>query len=207
MKQGRNTQLLPVIIIIIVIVVSVAAIVALVRTFILNGGSSSSQTTVEKRNADEEALLSTTTDRGVRMSIRGEITADEKFRSYQIVVKPGSRSMTTYEGYLDRELDSVTLDNNTKAYEEFVYALNRAGMVLGEQLEGSADDIRGLCANGKILVFETLQNDQTVKRLWTTTCKKASPGSLKANDTQLSSMFVKQIPQAPELIKKINKKK
>ncbi|NLA42923.1 hypothetical protein GX865_02070 [Candidatus Saccharibacteria bacterium] len=98
MKQGRNTQILPVIIIIIVIVVSVAAIVALVRTFILNGGSDSNNSAIERRNADEEALLSTSVDRGVRMSIRGEITADEKFRSYQIVIRPGSRSMTTNEG-------------------------------------------------------------------------------------------------------------
>ena len=206
MRQGNNSQIFPVIIIVIIIVVSVAAIVALVRTFVLNGDNTSQQETVNQQSVDEKALLSTTADRGVRMSVRGEITADEKFRSYQIVIKPTGRSMTTYEGYLDTPLESVSLDNNTKAYEEFVYALNRAGMVAGEQLKGEADDIRGLCANGKILVFETLQNDQTAKRLWTTTCKKQSPGSLLANDTQLSGMFVKQIPQAPDLIKNMNKK-
>lgn len=205
MKQGRNSQLLPVILIVIIIVVSVAAIVALVRTFILNSGEAN-QDTVQQLNVDEEALLSTSADRGVRMSVRGEITADEKFRSYQIVVTPSARSMTTYEGYLDKPLDTVSLDNNTKAYEEFVYALNRAGMIVGEPLKGEADDMRGLCYNGKILVFETIQNDQSVKRLWTTTCKKQAPGSLEANDSQLSAMFLEQIPQGQELIKNINKR-
>ena len=202
MKQGKNSQLLPVIFIVIIIVVAVAAIVALVRTFVLGGGSG--QETVQQVDADEAALLSTSAERGVRMSIRGELTADEKFRSYQITIRPGSRNMTTYEGYLDRPVESVNLDNNTRAYEEFVHALNRAGMIAGTPLQGEADDIRGLCHGGKILVFETLQNDQVLKRLWTTTCGRQSGGSLEANDTQLSSMFLQQIPEGPRLIKNIN---
>lgn len=203
MKQGRNSQVLPVILIVIIIVVSVAAIVALVRTFILKGDGTRHETE-QQIDRDEAALLSTSVDRGVRMSVRGDITADEKFRSYQITVTPTHRYMTTYEGYLDHPLDEVSLDNNARAYEEFVHALNRANMVVGEPLKGEADDIRGLCYNGKILVFETIQNDQTVKRLWTTTCKK-SPGSFKASASQVSAMFLEQIPEGTKLIKTINR--
>lgn len=201
MKHGKN-QLLPVIIIVVVVVLSVAAIVSLVRTFFLNGDSGT-QTTQEK-NVDEEALLNTSVDRGVRMTVRGEITADEKFRSYQIVVKPNNRSMTTYSSYLDQPIDTVSLDNNTKAYEEFVYALNRAGMTNGEPLKGGKDDTRGLCPYGKVLEFETLQNDQTIKRLWTSTCKGAK-GSFTANSADVSDLFMQQIPQSRELLKRINK--
>ena len=203
MKHGKN-QLLPVIIIVVVVVLSVAAIVSLVRTFFLNGDSGGVQTAQEK-NADEEALLNTSVDRSVRMTVRGEITADEKFRSYQIVIKPNSRSMTTYSSYLDRPIDSVTLDNNTKAYEEFVYALNRAGMTEGEPLEEGKDDTRGLCADGKVLEFETLHNDQTVERLWTSTCKSAR-GSLVASSGQLSELFMQQIPQSRDLLRQIDKR-
>lgn len=202
MKHGNN-QLLPVIIIVIIVVISVAAIVSLVRTFF--GGQSQTSTTVQQREDAEAALLNTSAGRAVRMTIRGEITADEKFRTYQIVVSPTSRSMTTYASYLDQPIDSVTLTNNTKAYEEFVYALNRAQMMNGEPLEGDKDDIRGLCASGKVLEFETLHNDQRVKRLWTTTCKE-SRGSLKANSTKLSNMFLEQIPQGSDLLKAINKR-
>ena len=201
MKHGKN-QLVPVIIIVIIVVVSVAAIVSLVRTFF--AGDSAQSPVAQQQDVSEEALLSTSLDRAVRMTIRGEITADEKFRSYQIVIKPNSRNMTTYASYLDQPIDSVTLENNAKAYEEFVYALNRAQMMEGTPLEGAEDDTRGLCAKGKVLEFETLQNDQRVKRLWTTTCKDAR-GSLKANSTQLSDMFLQQIPQGRDLLKAINK--
>lgn len=203
MKHGKS-QLAPVIIIVIVVVVSVAAIVSLVRTFF--GGSGSNNTeTVQQQDVDEAALINTSVDRGVRMTVRGDITADESFRSYQIVIKPNSRSMTTYAGYLDRPIDSATRENNTKAYEQFVHALNREGMVTGNPLKDEKDDTRGICADGKVLEFETLQNDKTTKRLWTTTCK-GFPGSLKANSTRLSNMFVEQIPEGKDLIKNLNKR-
>jgi flagellar basal body-associated protein FliL len=96
MKRGKNSQLLPVIIIVVVVIISVALIVTLVRTFILGNGSSNQQ---QQQNSDEAALLNTAIDRGVQMTIRGEITADEKFRSYRITITPNSRVMTTYAGY------------------------------------------------------------------------------------------------------------
>jgi hypothetical protein len=202
MKHGKN-QLLPVIIIVIIVVISVAAIVSLVRTFF--GGSSQNTETAQQQEDGEAALLSTSLDRAVRMTIRGEITADEKFRTYQIVISPNSRTMTTYASYLDQPIETEALDNNVKAYEEFVYALNRGQMMKGEPLEGEKDDTRGLCANGKVIEFETLQNDQRVKRLWTTTCKE-SRGSFRGNSTKLSNMFLEQIPRGNELLKSINKR-
>lgn len=195
----RNNQLLPVIIIVIIVVVSVAAIVALARTLLFGGGSSTEKT----EDPQKDALIQTTADRAVRMTIRGPITADEKFRSYQITVSPSSRVMTTYAGYLDQQIDTVQLDNNTRAYEQFVFALNRAGMMSGTPLDGDQNDTRGLCPGGKILEFETLQNSQTVKKLWTSTCG-GNKGSFKGNSAQVSDMLLAQIPQGPDLLKKIN---
>lgn len=197
----RRNSLLPVILIVIIVVVSVAAIVALART-LLFGDSKKTDKTDEQETA---ALVQTTADRAVRMTIRGQLTADEKFRSYQITVSPSSRVMTTYAGYLDEQIDTVQLDNNTRAYEEFVFALNRAGMMAGEPLEGAANDRRGLCPGGKILEFETLQNSKTVEQLWTTTCGGVK-GSFKGNATAVSEMFLAQIPQGPDLLKKINER-
>ncbi|QHN42369.1 hypothetical protein GII36_00655 [Candidatus Mycosynbacter amalyticus] len=195
----RNNQLLPVIIIVIIVVVSVAAIVALARTLLFGGGSSDEKAEDPQANA----LVQTTSDRAVRMTIRGPITADEKFRSYQITVSPSSRVMTTYAGYLDQQIDTAQLENNTRAYEEFVYALDRAGMMAGTPLEGDKNDTRGLCPGGKILEFETLQNSQTVEKLWTATCG-GSGGSFKGNASQISNMFLAQVPQGQDLLKKIN---
>lgn len=201
MKHGRNSQIIPVIIIVIIVVVSVAAIVTVARNLFFSGGNNTAQTE-QQEDADKKALLSTTADRGVRMTVRGEITADEKFRSYQIVITPTKRTMTTYAGYLDSVIASASYENNTRAYEEFVFALDRAGMVEGEPLEGAKNDRRGLCSSGKILEFETIQNDQPVEMLWTSTCRDAS-GSLKANSTQLGNLFTAQIPASRDLLRTI----
>ncbi len=197
----RRNSLLPVILIVVIVVVSVAAIVALARTLLFGGDKQTEKTEDPQANA----LIQTTADRSVRMTIRGPITADEKFRSYQITVSPSSRVMTTYAGYLDEQIDTVQLDNNTRAYEEFVFALDRAGMMAGTPLEGVNNDRRGLCPSGKILEFETLQNSKTVEQLWTTTCSGVK-GSFKGNSAGVSDMFLAQIPQGPDLLKKINEK-
>lgn len=198
MNPHRGNQLLPVIIIVIIVVVSVAAIVALARTLLFN--DSSEETEEVQRNT----LIETTADRAVRMTIRGEITADEEFRSYRITVSPSSRVMTTYAGYLDSQIDTVNLDNNTRAYEEFVFALDRAGMMEGTALTGEENDRRGLCPSGKILEFETLSGGQSEKMLWTTTCGGRAGGSFEANASQISDMFLQQIPQGQELLDNIN---
>ena len=157
MKHGRNSQLVPVILIVVIVVISVAAIMAFVRTVMGGDSQNSSQQTKTQQEEAEEALLSTSLDRAVRMTVRGGITADESFRSYQMTISPNKRSMTTYKGYLDQPQDNLNLDNNTKAYEEFVFALNRADMMKGDPLTGNADDTRGICANGKVMEFEILQ--------------------------------------------------
>lgn len=202
MQHGRKSQVIPVILIVVIVVVSVAAIVALARTLFFD--SDVSDNSQQQQEASVTALLDTSPDRGVRMTVRGEIIADEEFRSYQIDINPNYRSMTTYSGYLDTPIDSVKYNNNIKAYEQFVYALHRADMVAGSQLEGKADDVRGICAGGKVLEFETTQNSKTVKHLWTTTCKGIE-GSLAANSSYLGNLFMKQIPASQELLSKIHK--
>lgn len=199
MNPSRSNQLMPVILIVIIVVVSVAAIVALARTLLFGGDDS----TERVEQPEQNALVQTTSDRSVRMTIRGALTADEEFRSYQITISPSSRTMTTYAGYLERQIDTVRLDNNTRAYEEFVYALNREGMMEGDQLEGEENDRRGLCPSGKILEFETLQSSEPVKSLWTATCN-GTKGSFQANSAQISDMFLAQIPQGPDLLRNIN---
>lgn len=200
MKPGNNSQLIPVIIIVLIVVVSVAAIVAFIRT-VAGGGSS---TDGSETDQEQSVLLSTTADRGVRMTVRGEITADETHRSYRLEVTPNSRSMTTYKGYLDQMHDTVHLSNNVAAYEEFVHALSLAGMDQGTPFTGVEDDTRGLCASGKIIEFELTQNSESVKRLWTTTCSKVK-GSFTANHQAISEMFLNQIPESRDLISDINK--
>jgi len=183
--------------VLIVVAIAIAALVSIGRA-IFGGGSSDTQT-----NVGHEALVNTASDRSVRMTVRGPIVADENFRSYQITADSSSRNLTTYSGYVDQTLESKQYSNNVRAYEEFVYALDKAKMMEGDELKDAQNDTRGICASGKVYKFEVLKNGSTVKELWTSTCN-GSKGSLKANAAQLETLFKKQIPDASTMLEKIN---
>jgi hypothetical protein len=136
------------------------------------------------------------------MTVRGPIVADENFRSYRITVDANSRDLTTYSGYLDQQIDSKDLSNNIQAYEQFVFALNRANLVKGVPFNDDKDDTRGICATGKVYEFEVIDSGSIVKRLWTSTCK-GSAGSLKASVSQIQNLFLQQIPDNQPILKAV----
>lgn len=199
MATYRNSRIIPIALVLIIVAVAIAALVSLARAVFFSGSTQSTTTQVD---VSKEALVSSTADRSVRMTVRGTIVADEDFRSYQISVSPSSRSLTTFTGYLDKRIDGVQLSNNVTAYEEFVFALDRANLAKGTELSGDKNDIRGICATGLVYQFEILKDNSSVKTLWTSTCK-GSRGSLDANLAQLTQLFTSQIPTANTLISKI----
>lgn len=199
MYKSNSSRVLPIILLLIVIAIAIAALVSVGRAVF--GGNSGSDTT--QVDTSEQTLLDTSSTHAVRMTVRGPIVADEAFRSYQITVSPSSRSLVTYSGYLDQTIDSKQLGNNTEAYTQLVYALNRANMVNGTPLEGEKDDMRGVCATGRVYVFETIDNGNAVKELWTSTCK-GSKGSFKASVPQVQNLFMQQIPDARDLLSAIS---
>lgn len=202
MVNYRKSRIFPIALVLIVAAVLIASLVSLTRAVFFNNDNSTVDET-SQADSSRQALLNTEADRAVRMTVRGSIVADEQFRSYQITVTPASRTLTTYTGYLDKKLDEVTLGNNIPAYEEFVYSLDRANLVKGDELTGDKNDTRGICATGQVYQFVTLKNDKSVKNLWTSTCR-GSRGSLNASVEQLKALFVGQIPGATDLIRKIN---
>lgn len=198
MQRGKLSRIIPIALVVIIIIIAISAIVSLGQA-VFRGGSNS------QPNVDvgREALLSTDADRSVQMTVRGPIVADENFRSYRITVTPSSRTMTTYKGYLQTAITTQTFSNNTKAYDEFVHALNLANAMKGTAFEGEKDDTRGICSAGVVYEFETAQAGQTVKRLWTSTCG-GSKGSLAASTTQLKNLFIGQIPEGDALVRSVD---
>lgn len=189
MANYRTSRILPIILTIIVIIVAIAGLVALAR--LLFTGSSSPST--PKVNVVQQSLLNTAADRSVSMTVRGPIVAEEDFRSYRITVSPSTRHIQTFTGYLDTVIDQQTLSNNTVAYEQFVHALNKANFAKGVPFEGEQNDTRGICAVGRVYEFATSKANEATAMLWTSTCS-GSAGSLRANSTQLSQLFLNQIP-------------
>lgn len=188
MYRGSSSKLVPVLIVLVVLALLVVALVSIGRAIFGGSGSPTPQT-----DTGRQALLSTGPEYGVRMTVRGPIVANENFSSYQVTVNPSSRTLTNFTGYLDQITGTTQLGNNTKAYEEFVYALDKANMMKGTPLSGGKDDTRGVCATGDVYEFEVLKANNSVKRLWTSTCR-GSRGSLDASVTQLKNLFLSQLP-------------
>lgn len=196
MNNSGVQRLVPIALVLIVIVVAIAALVSLGRSIF---GGSTEEPVVD---TGREALLNTALDRSLRMTVRGPIVADENFHSYTIVVSPTTRVLTTYEGYLDRQVDTKQMVNNTRSYEQFVHALERVNLTDTNKLEGEAAEMRGICATGKVYQFEIMQASNVVKKIWTTTCREAR-GSLKANVNTIVKLFQSQIPKYSDLTQKV----
>lgn len=195
--QRRNSfsRFVPILLVIVITIVAVAAVIAIGRALF---GKNDSGQTDQNVNTGQVALLSTEEGRAVRLTVRGPIVANENFRSYSVIISPSSRDMTTYEGYLDKEINQKKLDNNVKAYTELVYALDKRKMMNGTQLTEQQNDLRGICASGKVYKFETLKDNSVVKSLWTSDCS-GSKGSAQANVNEILDMFLKQIPDGKKM--------
>ncbi len=198
MQRNSGTRFFPIIIIIIVAALLIAAVVSIGRAVFNGGGDDSTQTTQVDKS--KETLLDTNAGNSVQMTVRGPIVAEESFSSYRVAVSNSERTMTIYSGYLESQTDGKTLANTTQAYEQFVYALDKANMVKGQMPDDdTANDVRGICARGYVYEFAVLSGGNEVKKLWTSTCD-GSKGTLDASKDQLSQLFLAQIPDSNKLI-------
>lgn len=199
MANYRTSRVLPTILVVVIIIIAIIALISIARAIFFSGPSSNQAAT----DTTEQSLLDTSPSSSVSMSVRGPIVADENFHSYKIVVSPSSRQITTYNGYLGTVVAQQDFGNNTAAYDQFVNALNLAKMTAGNQPAGGEGDVKGVCATGRLTEFSILSNDQPVETLWTSTCS-GSQGTLRANATQLSNLFIAQIPGAQTLIQNVS---
>jgi hypothetical protein len=196
--QRSGTRLFPLFLVLIIVIVVIVAIVSIGRAIFFSG----EQTTVTDAdtNTGRTELLKTTADHSVRLTVRGPIVADEAFKSYQITISPSARTMAVYQGYLEDEERAKQLDNNREAYEQFVYALDKANMMKGTMPADDAEnDLRGICATGYVYEYSVLVADDPVKHLWTSTCD-GSKGTLNASVQQLNDLFLVQIPDSGDLV-------
>lgn len=197
-RNYRTSRIIPTVLVILIIIIVIVALVSLARAVFFSGNSSDEVIVDTTR----DSLLDSSAGSAVSMTVRGPIVANENFRSYRIEVSPNGRQLQTYTGYLDQVLSSDSLSNNTAAYEEFVHALDLANYTKGSQLPDAQNDVRGICATGRVYEFRILKDNAPVEMLWTSTCK-GSPGSLDASVDQVSALFVNQIPNATTVIRKL----
>ena len=191
MYRGSGPRILPIIIIILVIALVIAAIVSVGR-MVFTSGTSQGPAGVESTEAVLTALHETGDNRAVRWTVRGPIVADEKFKTYAITITPTKRSFVTYSGYEEQVIDTKTYSNTARAYEEFVYALEKADIAKTRSATGV--DFRGVCAtHGLAFKYVSLNDGTADHTLWTTTCN-GSKGTMAADSGRVQALFVNQIP-------------
>jgi hypothetical protein len=199
MAKYRSSRILPTILVVVIVIIAIVALISIARAIFFSGSSSNQAAT----DTTEQSLLDTSPTSSVSMSVRGPIVAEENFHSYRIVVSPTSRQITTYNGYLGTVVEQQTLGNNTAAYEEFVNALHLAKMTAGNQPPEGANDVRGVCATGRLTEFSIMTDTSLVETLWTSSCS-GSQGTLRANLSQLSNLFTAQIPDARTIVRSVS---
>lgn len=197
MYRGKS-KIIPIILMVIVAIVAIIALVSIGRA-ILNRDT---QPEIAEDPASL-ALLNTEMDRSVRMRVRGPITADEDFRSYEIEVSPTSRRMTTYKGYNNQVIDDVRLPNSTEAYTELVNALSLANFTKTSQSAAGIDTIQGVCATGRVYTFELVFAQSPTKQLWAASCRGVD-GSFKGNAALVRDLLQGQIPTSRDLLRGLN---
>lgn len=199
MQRNNGAKFFPLIIIIVIVALVIAAIVSIGRA-VFNSGDGNDTEQTSQIDENREALLNTSTGRSVSMTIRGPIVAQENFTSYRVAVSNTERSLNVYKGYLEEQTSGKTLANNTQAYEQFVYALDKANMTKSrDQANDDTNDLRGICAGGYVYEYAVLSGDNEVRKLWTSTCE-GSKGTLNASKDQLNRLFLAQIPGSNELV-------
>lgn len=191
----------------IILIVLVIAIIGLLVAAILGVGKNmtgtdgGSESTQPAKSEDKPLLLSDIPNEKVEVVVRGPIVADEDFRSYKITISQGARTFNLYDGYKN-ELDKKTeLYNNSEAFTQLVHALNKNGMA--KSIDGVDGDVRGICANGKLITFNVYIKGELKSSLWTSTCN-GSKGNLGANASKLLNLFTAQVPDFDKLLSKTN---
>lgn len=191
MYRSNSARVVPLIIFAVVAAALIFGLVTVGR-YIFGGTRNDAEQSVIDQSRDE--LLTVDTGRMVRMTVRGPIVAEEEFRTYEIAVSPNDRVVSVYTGYREAVQERERLVNNTPAYEEFVYALDKAAFTKpGRYSDSEASDVRGICATGRVFEYELFDDDVRLQRYWTSTCK-GSPGTLGADTAQVTNLFIAQIP-------------
>ncbi|MDR0955928.1 MAG: hypothetical protein LBM73_02255 [Candidatus Nomurabacteria bacterium] len=200
MRRGGPTKLGLGLIVVIVLALVITGVVWAGKKL---SGSSSQKTAAAAQSAGVKALTNVDKNSGLQMLVRGRITAAENQRSYSILITPSSRTLTIFRGYDGDTLKSETLTNTTAAYTQLSFALNRVGMMNERQMPDAKKDLRGICAGGKLYQFQTLNSDKTVESLFITSCD-AKYGTFAGNLTGVRNLFLRQIPDAEDLLDGLN---
>lgn len=144
------------------------------------------------------------TSSSVKLTIDGAVVASEEQRSITIEVSSSMVEMYVYKDYGQTIINHVTRQNSQEAYVNFLKSLKASRFAnVREGADQSEDDARGKCADGRRYISEVKEIDETIIKLWSTSCSQTQ-GTSGARMAKVRALFKKQVPEYTELTKDIN---
>lgn len=127
----------------------------------------------------------------VSFTTRGAINGDDKHRSIRIIVARDYRRIDVVQGYEGNVIKTQQFVNNSEAYREFLYAIDRAGFLNEKKIDEKQDIQAGRCSTGSLFIYEHNVGTEEISESWNATCKDM--GTFVGNTTLVRSLFQAQI--------------
>lgn len=128
----------------------------------------------------------------VSLTARGKINGDDIHRRIVITVARDFRQIDIIQGYEGNVIQTQRFENNSDAYQEFLYAIQRAGFVRKKSgIEGELANPLGRCPTGKLYTFQHEADSEELSNLWSASCDEM--GTFAGNSSLLQTLFKAQI--------------
>ncbi len=176
--------------------ITIGLIIILILLLFGGGGGGPKKPKTPKALADYAS-----TEAEARLTIDGEINADQTHQQVQITVNKNTTTYQQIQGYEGNVVNSQSFANNESSYSNFLYALGHAGFTRGNKDKALANE-KGYCPLGDRYVFELIDEGQDVERYWATSCDK--PKTYQGNVNLTLSLFKLQVPGYINLTQNLN---
>jgi hypothetical protein len=177
-------------------------ILLIVLLFTGGGGKKNNQTSsVQQPRTVQQLANFASTNAVVRLTIDGPIVADQNHQSIQITVGNDDTTYQQFQGYQGTVVNQQNIVNNQASYSNFLYAIGRAGFLLGDNSKALANE-KGYCSLGNRYIFEMIEGGNTIQRYWATSC--GNPRTYKGNLGLTLTLFQRQVPNYTTLTSSLN---
>jgi hypothetical protein len=171
--------------------ITIGLIILLVVLLFSGGGSKQEVPKTSKPLVDY-----VNTNAVVRLTADGPVNGDSIHEAIRITVGKDQVSYERIQGYVNHVVESKTFPNNTEAYDQFLYALQRAGFTQGDNSAALKTE-KGHCPQGNRYIYEIIDGTTQIERYWASSCGK--PASYQGAPATTNTLFKAQVPGYDDL--------